>query len=462
MSKAQPDNTALTEEFFALMATRNGDIAGRKQCRNYMEHSTAIVHHRVVESSFIPRLYNNETYRTMRTIAETTHTILCKVIQHYLDDPAYRSVFTYDQRLVDLILLPRGYDAVLPFARVDAFINEDDYSAAFCEFNADGSSGMNENREITTSIMGSATMEAFAARHHIKTCELFNTWVDEFLAIYATYDHRVEHPRIAICDFLENAVVDEFKVFRDLFIQRGVECLICDVRDLHFDGNALRNADGLRIDAIWRRSVTNDIIDHWEESHNLIAAVRAECVALIGSFAGHIVHDKQIFEALSHPQTQAFLTDEEIAFIERLVPKTTFLDDAHIDIAAVKARKNDWIIKPTDAYGAADVYAGCFFETEAWSALIDRFANGAAGAPFLVQRYITPYKTLTLPADTTIGKLDPAQVACTGQLYNNLSGLYLYNGKFTGVFSRLGPLPTISKDMQGITAATLWIDCEDA
>ena len=44
--------------------------------------------------------------------------------------------------------------------------------------------------------------------------------------------------------------------------------------------------------------------------------------------------------------------------------------------------------------------------------------------------------------------------------YNNLNGLYLYNGVFQGVFSRLGPLPTISKDMQGVTAATIWVDRE--
>lgn len=44
------------------------------------------------------------------------------------------------------------------------------------------------------------------------------------------------------------------------------------------------------------------------------------------------------------------------------------------------------------------------------------------------------------------------------KLYNNLNGLYLYDGVFQGVFSRLGPLPTISKDMQGMTAATIWVD----
>ena len=50
------------------------------------------------------------------------------------------------------------------------------------------------------------------------------------------------------------------------------------------------------------------------------------------------------------------------------------------------------------------------------------------------------------------------EVSDAPKLYNNLNGLYLYDGVFQGVFSRLGPLPTISKDMQGMTAATIWVD----
>ena len=74
--------------------------------------------------------------------------------------------------------------------------------------------------------------------------------------------------------------------------------------------NALYD-NGLPIHAIWRRSVTNDVLDHWDESQDLIEAVRHEAVALIGSFAGHLVHDKQIFEVLRHPKTKAILTPEE-------------------------------------------------------------------------------------------------------------------------------------------------------
>ncbi len=203
-------NADYTREYFAIMESLQGDVPGRRAAYQYLQGSTAIVHHQVVAASFVPRLFDAGTYRIMKETAETAHRILVKVIEHYLADPDYRRAFDFDPRLEELICLPRGYDAVLPFARVDTFLNEDDGRVKFCEFNADGSSGMNENREITTSVAQSKTFEEFANRHHVEGCELFESWVDKFLDIYATYERRVESPRIAICDYLENGVVDEF------------------------------------------------------------------------------------------------------------------------------------------------------------------------------------------------------------------------------------------------------------
>ena len=456
-----PANAQLTDEYLALVAERGGDAQGRLAAREYMNNSTAIYHHEVVDSSYVPRLYSRETHERFAYIAETTYSILSKVMREYLENPSYRHVYDIDPRLVELILLPRGYDALLPFARVDLFLNEDDMSAQFCEFNADGSSGMNENREITASIANSEPFKAFAAAHQVRTCneELFAGWVDEFLKIYDTYDSKVANPHVAIVDFLENAITEEFKVFAGLFAERGIEFSVYDVRDLAFENGeligkkAFYGRDNARIDAIWRRSVTNDIIDNWEASQALISAVRECKVALVGSFAGHLVHDKQIFQVLHMPETQALLTDEENAFVRDTVPFTSFLTSDVVAERNVKATRENWIIKPTDAYGSKDVFAGSNYTDEQWAEIVDAHVDSKAGAPFLVQRYCTPFKTLALPlygteADATVKPL----------LYNNMEGLYIYNGRFTGVFSRLGPEPVICKKTHGITAATIWVD----
>ena len=456
-----PTNAQLTDEYLALVAERGGDAQGRLAAREHMNNSTAIYHHVVVDSSYVPRLYNRETYERFVYIAETTYSILSKVMREYLENPSYRHVYDIDPRLVELILLPRGYDALLPFARVDLFLNEDDMSAQFCEFNADGSSGMNENREITASIANSEPFKAFAAAHQVRTCneELFAGWVDEFLKIYDTYDLKVTNPHVAIVDFLENAITEEFKIFAGLFAERGIECSVYDVRDLAFENGeligkkAFYGRDNAKIDAIWRRSVTNDIIDNWEASQALISAVRERKVTLIGSFAGHLVHDKQIFQVLHTPETQALLTDEENAFVRDTVPFTSFLTSDVVAERNVKATRENWIIKPTDAYGSKDVFAGSNYTDEQWVEIVDAHVDSKAGAPFLVQRYCTPFKTLAIPLHGT-----EADATVKPSPYNNMEGLYIYNGRFTGVFSRLGPEPVICKKTHGITAATIWVD----
>lgn len=425
-----------------------------------MENSTAIVHGSWVVPSYVPRFYDQETYDEFKHVAETTHTILCKIMQRYFDDPEYRTIFDYDERLRELIMLPRGYQDILPFCRVDVFFNDETKSAGFCEINADGSSGMNEDRELVNCFTASGALAKFSQKHTLQCSNLFDTWVEEFARIYSTYEYKREHPRFAIVDYLDHAIIDEFRVFGRTFAEHGYDCIIRDVRDLRFDGQQLTDKDGVRIDAIWRRCVTNDVMEFWDESQALIDAVRNEKVALIGSFAGHIVHDKQIFDAMHHPKTQAFLTDEENAFVAEHVPQTKFLDSAHVDLDEIRATKDQWIIKPTDKYGASDVVAGNMCTQQEWEATVDRLANSASGIPYLVQTYITPSKTDLIPPCKDLEALDDADVPRAAEGYNNLNGLYLYNGRFAGVFSRLGPKPVISDVMDDCTCATMWVDCD--
>lgn len=60
-----------------------------------------------------------------------------------------------------------------------------------------------------------------------------------------------------------------------------------------------------------------------------------------------------------------------------------------------------------------------------------------------LSRRTSPRSKPTLPPDEDIENLTDDEVDRTGALYNNFSGLYLYNGHFQGIFSRLGPFPTI-------------------
>ena len=72
-----------------------------------------------------------------------------------------------------------------------------------------------------------------------------------------------------------------------------------------------------------------------------------------------------------------------------------------------------------------------------------------------MQHFIIPFKTETIPL---YGK--EADYTAAPQAFNNMPGLFIYNGHFAGVFSRLGPNSIILGSKGGVTAPSLWVDCE--
>ena len=58
-------------------------------------------------------------------------------------------------------------------------------------------------------------------------------WVRAFMDVYGTYRFKVENPRVASSDYLENGVVDRVPQVRlEKFREAGVECVVADVREL--------------------------------------------------------------------------------------------------------------------------------------------------------------------------------------------------------------------------------------
>ena len=51
-------NADYTREYFAIMESLQGDVPGRRAAYEYLQGSTAIVHHQVVAASFVPRLFD--------------------------------------------------------------------------------------------------------------------------------------------------------------------------------------------------------------------------------------------------------------------------------------------------------------------------------------------------------------------------------------------------------------------
>ena len=414
---------------------------------DYLGSSTALYHGQVVHSLYLPKIFTPEMTAHIRYIAETMARIMVKAMKHYQSDPEYRKLFGFDEKYEELLMINPCCRDILPVCRVDIFLNENDGSFKFCELNTDGTSAMNEDRELNNAAGLLAYVKELRKEFDLQPFELFDTLTESFMENYATYEYRVDAPTVAIVDFLELGCSEyEFEEFRKSFERRGVKCIIADIRKLKFDGSHLHAEDGTVIDLIYRRAVTSDIMEHFDEVKDFISAVREHCVCLMGNFITQAVHDKVFFIVLRNEATKKFLTDEENAFIEEHVPVTAFLTDENIEKLELFRDRKKWLLKPENWYGARGIYAGIDYSEEEWEFFIDRYRN----TKYLVQEFVTPYRSENIDFEMKNREIKFRE-------YSNLTGLYVYCGHFAGVYSRQSEVNIISDQYDENDVASMQI-----
>ncbi len=407
----------------------------------YMQGSTAIHHGEYVRTCLMPKLFTEDTFARFVSDIGVLYGIFRKVADAYFADPSYRALFGFDRHTEELILRSHHTESLLPMARIDFFYNEETGGYKFCEFNTDGTSAMNEDRELHNAQKYSTVYREFTAAHTTRTCELFDSWVEAFVGVWKRTRRTDRLPRVAIVDFMECGTVNEFEIFREHFEAKGLQAEVCDVRDLRYQDGCLLGKSGLPVDAIYRRAVTSDILSHYDECGALLAAVRDDAVLLVGDFHTQLVHNKTIFRVLHDPATLALLTPAEQDYIRAHVPVTLSFADA--DPEQVIREKDAWILKPLDSYGSRGVYAGVEYDAEGWRRVVESITDRAG---YLLQEFYMPYVTENYGL---VG--DSFQKA----RYYNLTGIYVYDGKAQGVYSRVSLTPIISSQYSEKTLPTL-------
>lgn len=373
----------------------------------------------------IPKVYDRETIDRFRDIAGITYRIFSKTIDEYRSNPEFRALFPFSKELEELILLPIPYESRLPIARFDLFYYEDTGDFKFCEINTDGTAAMVRDLEYRKVLEHNPAHMAVSAMYDLEPFEVFDSWVETFLRIYGTYAKKVDHPNVAIVDIMANATTGDFEEFRRRFLAAGVDCEIVDIRDLQYRDGALWSPSGKKVDAIYRRAVTADIMDHYEECADFIAAARNDDVFFAGSFATQVIHTKWLFYVLHHPMSKAFLTEEEQDFVAKHIPVTVELAQEYISLEEVRANKDHYMLKPMDAYASKGVYAsGRECTQEEW----DRVTGELYGTGMICQEYCEQYLTENIDFAWGDGAWHP---------YINMPGLYTYDGVFHGFLMRM-------------------------
>lgn len=420
--------------------------------REYLMNSTAKYHGRVVRTLYLPKLFTPREIGVFNQAIKELYGIFDKVYAEFERNESYRRLFGFSPELDELILRQKKYSCNIPIARIDIFYDEETGDFKFCEFNTDGTSAMNEDRELNIAFSQTKAYQEFAKAHRLSSFELFDTWVDEALKLYGEFAGVADLPNVAIVDFMESATENEFKIFVERFENRGCRAEICDIRNIRWDGERCITPTGMEIDVIYRRAVTSDILLHMDEVQDFIAAVKSDRICLLGDFRTQIAHNKVLYKILHKRETLGLLTRREQEFVKAHVPYTVALDEMFAPgneqlKQEVLTNKDAWIIKPEDSYGSRGVHAGVEHESdEEWAQILSE----NRGKKYILQAFNNPYE---LP------NIDYAEEGYRWVNASNLTGLFVYNGRLRGAYSRISFVKMISTQYSEMSSPTVLVDC---
>jgi len=437
----------INEEMMAF-AIENRPVVERDYKKTYkdMGASGAVYKGKQLPYLYYPTIYSDFDLKQFEDLTKQIFKIVNKSIDIYINHPEVRHIWGFDKRLEELILVPHRFKSNVPMGRFDFFYYPDG-SYKFCELNTDGTSAMNEETPLSDVLLETVAMKHFKEKYTIERFELYQSWVDEIKSIYKEFvengGEAVTTPYVIIMDYMSKGSPLEFEEFKKCFDASGFECDIVSPETLTYnDGHMYYNSK--KVDIIYRRLVTRDMMDHYDELQPLISGILANKTCVVGSIKSQIVHTKKYFEALYHEDVRKHFTKVELDYIDTYIPYTKpLIEDENFDEYVMN--KDKYIIKPIDFYASKGVYAGKEFETEVWKEmLIDSIPKG-----YIIQEFCKKSinKNLYFNED---GSFDVKEV-------NNITGLFLYNEKLKGLFTRAGFNAVISDLNDGYSLSSVVI-----
>jgi len=394
-----------------------------------LNDSTARYLGEVVDSYYQPMFFDSEDVKELTAISSALNGILKKLTTAYLDSEDVRRMFGFSSKVEELIAIDPGYAHPAPMIRADLFYSRG-AQVKFCEFNTDGTSGMNETNELDRVFLNTEIADALRNRFSLSNWELVETWVGCLIETYREFSGRAD-PSVVITDWEGAGVREEFEAVKRSLEKRDLHCGICDPRELSYTGKQLEY-NNRPVDLVYRRAVNFECFDRKDEIIPLIRAYKDGSVCMIGPFRSQIIHNKKIFQVLQQPFIAGIFSAEERAFIERYIPFTRELSgDSNLIDYALQNRET-LIVKPADRYAAKQVTAGKDIDQDSWAALV-REKSSENG--YLIQE-------LLLSESRDFRSVEEGKFVINS--CHNVLGMFMYAGKFAGLYPRVGATTIIA------------------
>ena len=384
--------------------------------------------------------YNQEDYKIYEDMIDIFMSIVEKVTKEYVENESYRKIFDLDPLTEKLILKDPSYNISTPIARFDVMYDgREDYK--FCELNTDGSSAMLEDKSLADLMKETKAIEKLKEKYEIEHIDLLQTLVDSIEDLYYKAKNTRKKINIAIVDIIEFDNI-EFKTIQKLFEKKGHNCKIADLKDLKRKEDGLYIED-MKIDLVYRRLVTSDLIENKEIGKDLIESYLNDEIMTIGSFRSTLFYTKDIFRILRLEESQKILSEKENEFIKKHIPYTEKFFYQK-DKEKILENKDKYILKPIQGYASYGIYVGKEHDKKEFEKILEEIKD----KNYIYQEYYMVKPLEFVKMEDEKAKLED---------FSYVTGLFAYNKKFIAPYMRIGNAALISSAREYYVVSSLKI-----
>ncbi len=240
--------------------------------------------------------------------------------------------------------------------------------------------------------------------------------------------------RVAIVDEnpTEQYLSPEFTLFRQMFVQHGIDAIIAGPDEFDLRGTALR-VDGQTVDLVYNR-----LTDFYLQSESCAALEKA-----YGSGAAIFTPSPRTHALYANKRNLTVFSNERllqemgadpdsVAALAASVPETEIV--TRDNAADLWARRKKLFFKPNWGFGSRGTYKGAKLTKKAWASILD--------AGYIAQELVPPSeRLLVVDGDQQSMKLDVRCYVYDGEI--QLLGARLYRGQTTNFRTDGGGLAAV-------------------
>ncbi|MEB3197644.1 MAG: hypothetical protein VKP62_10620 [Candidatus Sericytochromatia bacterium] len=340
-----------------------------------------------------PQFISAAQWQHVQHVSKLVNQAMAKAAEVIQTDPAIRDLLRLTPEEETLIGPDPGYPWLTPTCRYDSFISDKHYG--YVELNAECPAGPAFTTVLANLWLEEPVMQRFQEKYQVESFDVRVPLLDMLLKVYAHWRQnghtdRREKPQIAIIDYLDVPTLEEFYLCRDYFRAQGHICEVADPRDLVFQDGRLRTKDGYEIDLVYRRLLTNEFLERFDQLQAFWDAYRLGAACVVNPFRSKLLHKKSIFAVVTDERVMACFSPEEREAVQSAVPWTrlvqagstqTFTGQTIDLLPWIVENQQNLVLKPNDEYGGKGIYIGWTSSAEEWAKAIQE----AQQTPYVVQ-----------------------------------------------------------------------------